>query len=387
LTSDPPAPFPSPGGDHGDAVVAAPSRPQAARATESNPWWDQPIAVPGARPRLAIFVMLLGLLSPGLLGIDRLVGPYSSAQTRWSYRIASRVEARAARLDSRKILFVGGSNLTFGIHAPALESELGVPVLDYAVNAGIGLDLIADRAARLIGPGDAVVVAPEFNHFMPPGPIDAPLRRDWLGLFDFTIPDPLVRFPMRPWVAIRERSRGIIATVEGALANTAYALRRGRLTLPDPGITRPYDLRAIDENGNLAFSRRRRIMPAPYVLPLADPALFDFEHSEGVDGLRILAEACRARGALLYVMPPIWTLGPRPADNEGLPAVMEREADIIRTAERFGARQLLGPGQTVLPASDAYDRTYHINDHGVVVMQERLLAALRPIAESMRSER
>src|SRR5262245_14707644 len=123
--------------------------------------------------------MLLGVALPLLLGVEGVWPFFASNQTSWSLTIDQRVHATAAATPSPKVLIVGGSNVTFGFKPRSLSARVGVPVVAYGVNAGIGLDLIVERAEPMIGPGDLVVVSPEIQHFTPRGSIDYALRGDW----------------------------------------------------------------------------------------------------------------------------------------------------------------------------------------------------------------
>lgn len=352
-------------------------------SSEANNSGDGHPAV--SRPRRALAVMLVGLLSPALLALDVICGPYSSVQTRWSELLDRGAYRRASKIDGPKVMIVGGSNVVFGFRAPDLERELGVPVMLYGVNAGIGLDLIALRATSLIRTGDIVVVAPELQHFLPQGPIDRALRRDWLGLHGLLdLDDPLNRYPTRQWVAIRARSRTIVMRSEGGWANGMIRARKlwRNPNLEDKPET-PYDLRCIDEDGNLVFRRPARIGPIGGS-PLLLQQQYDLADSCGVRGLRALADACRDRGATLLVMPAVRVTG----FLEGKPAhqkmVRDREADILALAAKLGAEALLGPGETMLDMDCGFDTLYHMNDRGVAEIQAKIVPALRPYADAMR---
>ncbi len=68
-------------------------------------------------------------------------------------------------LGSPKIVFVGGSNLAFSLDSQKVENELGIPVVNMGLHAGLGLRLMLNEATRSLHAGDIVVIVPEYEHF------------------------------------------------------------------------------------------------------------------------------------------------------------------------------------------------------------------------------
>lgn len=64
-----------------------------------------------------------------------------------------------------RIILTGGSNLAFGVDSKRIADSLGIPVINVALHAGIGLKFIIDDLSNRIQNGDIIVVAPEYNHF------------------------------------------------------------------------------------------------------------------------------------------------------------------------------------------------------------------------------
>jgi hypothetical protein len=342
-------------------------------------WWERPVDTPGVRPRRAVLVMLLGLLLPMLLAFDRIAGPFASPQSPYFGLVDRRVREYARTIGEPKIVIVGGSNVLFGLWPRQIERDLGVPVVSYGTNAGIGMDLAAERAAGLIGPGDLVVAMPELHHFTWPGPVDKTMRRDWIAAYRLSSPDPVGRFPQRELLALRSRCRGIVARAESWWSEGLGRTAEGKPWSPPASVraANPYELGAIDERGLLSVSRPAR-RPGGFrnQSPPGQASRFDWKDSEGMVGLRTLAEVCRQRGATLAICPAIRAKRLR-EDEPYLRAVEEREAELIRAAGDLGAVAVLGPGQTLVPPEFAYDTTNHLNDKGVAVMTARMTEGLR----------
>ncbi|MBL0256825.1 MAG: hypothetical protein IPQ03_04530 [Bacteroidetes bacterium] len=69
------------------------------------------------------------------------------------------------RLDSihgPRLIFVGGSNLAFGIDSKLVESELKMPVVNLGLHAGLGLEFILKEISSQMKSGDEVVISLEY---------------------------------------------------------------------------------------------------------------------------------------------------------------------------------------------------------------------------------
>jgi len=67
--------------------------------------------------------------------------------------------------EKKKIIFIGGSSLPFGLRSDLIEEELGgeYDVINFGLYATLGTKFMMDMAKDAIGEGDIVVLAPELN--------------------------------------------------------------------------------------------------------------------------------------------------------------------------------------------------------------------------------
>ena len=65
----------------------------------------------------------------------------------------------------QKIVFVGGSNLSFSLNSELIEKELGIRPFNMGVHANIGLDFMLNSIRKEIKSGDLVVVIPEYQQY------------------------------------------------------------------------------------------------------------------------------------------------------------------------------------------------------------------------------
>lgn len=66
---------------------------------------------------------------------------------------------------SPRIIFVGGSNLAFGLDSKRISDSLHINVVNYGLHAGVGLKYMIDDIETFMKDGDIVVIAPEYPYF------------------------------------------------------------------------------------------------------------------------------------------------------------------------------------------------------------------------------
>lgn len=69
---------------------------------------------------------------------------------------------RIEDIKKNKILFVGGSNLAFGIDSKKIEDALGQPIVNLGMHGGLGLNFMLNEAAAVIKNGDIVILSIEY---------------------------------------------------------------------------------------------------------------------------------------------------------------------------------------------------------------------------------
>lgn len=67
--------------------------------------------------------------------------------------------------DNNRLIFVGGSNLSFGLNSKMLKDSLKLNPINTAIHAGIGLEYMLENTWQYIKEGDIIVIAPEYAHF------------------------------------------------------------------------------------------------------------------------------------------------------------------------------------------------------------------------------
>lgn len=66
---------------------------------------------------------------------------------------------------SPRIIFIGGSNLSFGLDSQSIKDSLNKNPINMAVHASLSLKYMMDNSLKYIKKGDVVVLIPEYVHF------------------------------------------------------------------------------------------------------------------------------------------------------------------------------------------------------------------------------
>jgi hypothetical protein len=355
----------------------------APKRSPKPPHRDHPPVVPGTRRSAIVFavIVIFAVLSPLILGfkIGGIVPRLPSLD--WTLALDSRTAAVAAKIHRPKIVFIGGSNIRFGVDAKAMTRDLGIPVINYGLHASLGMDVIADRAMQCVKPGDIVVFAPELSHFRKNGAAEYSddLRIDFLAEHPSPIDQKLQSFPTREWRRSRSRCNRIRGTIEKFVGKTITKFidrGSGGSSSGKPEAT-PYTVDAVGEDGSVIFPR-----PGPKAFdrwtfsdPPANPAAMDLVDSRGGVAFALVKKICDERHCTLCVMRPL-RLSVVPFETLDLAGMEQKFIDF---AKSNGAIEVMKAGENVLPREDGYDTDYHLNDIGVKIVEPRLVAAMKGI--------
>lgn len=69
---------------------------------------------------------------------------------------------RLDKIDSNRLLLIGGSNLAFGIDSEMIEKRFNVNVVNLGLHAGLGFDFIMNEAIASVKKGDVIVLSLEY---------------------------------------------------------------------------------------------------------------------------------------------------------------------------------------------------------------------------------
>lgn len=66
---------------------------------------------------------------------------------------------------SKRIILVGGSNLSFGINSELIKQQTGLNPVNNGLHASLGLVFMMNHTLKYVKKGDVVVLVPEYTHF------------------------------------------------------------------------------------------------------------------------------------------------------------------------------------------------------------------------------
>jgi hypothetical protein len=110
--------------------------------------------------RLSLFSLLLLLVV--IVGLVLPVTPRASKSL-----LFAKIEKDNLLKETKRprIIFVGGSNLSFGINSKVIKDSLKLNPINTAIHVSIGLQYMMDNTIKYIKENDIVILAPEYNHF------------------------------------------------------------------------------------------------------------------------------------------------------------------------------------------------------------------------------
>ena len=107
----------------------------------------------------------LGLLLPTLGWLTGLAAQLGTPtpSSRWVFEAYEKKTRAALATPPPRVLIVAGSNALFGLDLPSLSRAWGRPVVNMAVNAGLGLPYILWQARQVARAGDMILLPLEYS--------------------------------------------------------------------------------------------------------------------------------------------------------------------------------------------------------------------------------
>jgi len=278
----------------------------------------------------------------------------------------------AARLGTeRKIVVVGGSGSLFGVRCQVIAAETGIPCVNLAVTAGIGIDLILAKAEAAIAPGDIVLMPLEYDFYT----ADAASLRDnatantYLATYDQAL---LLRQGWR-----RIMAAALVLSLEDAYSSAV------EMGLDASGFRRRFTLAQLTPQGDMTgHSLERAADYAGYLATLPGAPPTGVAAAGDREGMRLITAFIarhRQRGDHVY--------GSYPATiDDGSPPPAADFAAVELVWRRAGTGFLAPPDFGRYPRSCFYDTGYHLAEPCQIV-HSRTLARLLLQAEAIADRR
>ena len=100
-----------------------------------------------------------------IVGLVGLVLPLSKKEKNSYYYAKVQKDSLLINTEFPRIIFVGGSNLSFGLNSNLIKDSLMLNPINTGSTASFGLEYMISESLKGIKEGDIVVLAPEYSHF------------------------------------------------------------------------------------------------------------------------------------------------------------------------------------------------------------------------------
>jgi hypothetical protein len=269
---------------------------------------------------------------------------------------------RLQQTRSPKIVFVGGSNLAFGLDSKAVEEQLGYAVVNMGMGFNMGLRFMLDLVKPEIRAGDIIVLVPEYNLFY--GLLDG----------DDRLIDVLELYPAG---FQHIRSRDQMYNVAHNLPQHVRTKLLHWLMRPEVPANCVYCPRAFNEYGDAVahFDHRPQDVAKMDFLKSSTRQPVDLEAIHVVNAFAEQAERLGARVVFIFPCVPEPNFARRREPIERLHEKLREELKVPL---------LSTPEEQTYPVGYFYDWVYHLNREGRAARTARVIDELRPVVEMAR---
>jgi len=312
---------------------------------------------------LRSFLFFAGLLL--LVSASTLWIPHPSLRDSLYYALLDKHEL-LDRTPSPWIIFLGGSNLSFGLDSARIVEETGTPAVNMGIHAGFGLKFILRDVEPHLRPRDVVVLVPEYSNFYS-DQVDGNIELLYI-LFD-VLPEARGSVPASQWCHLLplfpRYSAEKIFHLPGALLMGEKA---------EGAAIGDYDRKSFNAHGD-AFAhwgKANRFVKITNLggtyRPDAANAINDFTSTAHASGADVL---------LLY-----------PCFQESNYDFNRKEIESLHRhlAEALSCRILGDPARYRMEDRFFYNARYHLNREGVAERTRRVIEDLTPVLPSQAAE-
>ncbi len=106
------------------------------------------------------------LVAAGAWTVGFLYNVYIGGYPSWLRSTYELKVALAKKIKQPKIIVAGGSGVHFTINSQVMEEALGMPVMNFGTNGGIGLNVMLPSVIDQVQPGDIMLLIPEYTFLL-----------------------------------------------------------------------------------------------------------------------------------------------------------------------------------------------------------------------------
>ena len=277
--------------------------------------------------------------------------------------IEPKLDSEVLKSENPKVLFVGGSNVLFGVDSKQFSESTGIPSINFGCAAGMGPELILDLISNHLSSEDLVVMNWEYEHF----------HFERSGLVDLTYLNLLMSYQHEfkgklPFFDQRHLSLSV------PFSHFREAVLCHFNPLVNNNIYRCNWL--IDDEGNVRSNKgvqisKKELIESPSSL-LTTEITFT---SDIKDIFSNFVKDCRNRDVQLVASWPNTFANPVYFGNE----IVDANIKTIRGFWNSMGVEVVGNYKdSMLESEYFFDTVYHLNTEGVRLRTEKLTSQLKP---------
>ena len=258
-------------------------------------------------------------------------------------------ENRLNKLDSNRLIFVGGSNLAFGLNSALIEEQLPVKVANLGLHAGLSLKFMINEATALMKSGDVIILNLEY-----------PLYLD-----DFNPDIDLIQFTQE----IYPKSKDYYQFNLKELLEARYEKFKKYFEQQDFKIDSVFNRKQFDKYGDNIGHLNKKSLDK-----LIDREPIGFvEMDESLNVLKNFLSLCKKKKVRIFIAYP-----PYPK-SEFIGRNKERITQIDQQLRNDlpEIKVINSPEDYLFPDDFFYDTIYHLNAKGRMVRTELFIKDLR----------
>lgn len=290
----------------------------------------------------------------------------------WVHEIIERKQRAAQSITAPKLVLLGGSGTLFGIKASVLEAELGTPVINGGLHAGLGMDFILREGKKMLRPGDTVILFPEYELLS----FGEKNRREWAAI---TYLDYMLSRNSNHYLTLQ-----IADQIEIALMTPLDRIGKGiknqwvKEKLSAASEYNPYDVVWLDDHGDMTghIAARRPAVAVDRDQRVCEPLIKGISLKE--EGFELISEFNQ------------WAKANRVKVLAGFPSMVIRkeydshmisllEAKLISFFSKDGIYVVGSIGESLLSRIDFFDTIYHPTEEASVRISSRLAEQIHPL--------
>ena len=256
------------------------------------------------------------------------------------------------KIDQPKVLFVGGSNLSFGLNTETVGINMFRPAYNLGMHAGLGLNYMLEDARNYIDSGDIVVVIPEYELFAD----EFYGSKEFLTMVLDVNSDNGQSWSWSQWGAMLNHLPGYIGT-------KYYNAFLGLFTDPTPSVLPIYAREAFDAFGDVKEELQRPAVAFP-----VDSMLVS-DYSDALVHLEAFAQDVEARKARFCLSFPSFEADNFDASEPFISALSD-------SLDARGLNVISSPNDYRLDRGLFFNTKYHLSLEGRELRTRLLVADL-----------